>query len=261
MARPVVALLTDFGLHDHYVGTMKGVVLSVCPEAALVDITHDISPQDLTVAALELAAAYPYFPPGTVFLVVVDPGVGSSRRAIAAEAGGYYFVGPDNGVFSVVFRQSPPGLVVELKERKYARSTISCTFEGRDRFAPAAGWIARQTSLSAFGPLVVDYTTLPIPQPTIAERKIRGEVTRIDRFGNLMTNITSEMLESLAIPIVVSIADRQNIPFVRTYAEAGAGELCALVGSSGHVEIALNGSNASERLRAGRGTPVVVSTL
>src|ERR1051325_9570209 len=151
MARPVIALLTDFGTKDHYAGTMKGVALGICPDAALVDISHDLPPHDLVGAALEPAAAYKYFPVGTICLVVVDPGVGSTRRGIAAEAGDYKFVAPDNGVLSTVFEETPARRVVELTERRYARPTVSRTFEGRDRFAPAAAWLAKGAELAAFG--------------------------------------------------------------------------------------------------------------
>src|SRR5437763_4207276 len=138
MSRAVIALLTDFGTRDHYAGTMKGVALGICPDVTFVDITHDIPAHDVLAGALELAACYRFFPPGTIFLVVVDPGVGSSRRGIAGEAGEYKFVGPDNGVLGAVFDETPPRQVVELTERRYARATVSRTFEGRDRFAPAA---------------------------------------------------------------------------------------------------------------------------
>src|SRR5438045_6291924 len=138
MARPVLALLTDFGTRDHYAGAMKAVALGICPDATLVDITHEVPPHDVVAGALELAACYRYFPAATVFLVVVDPGVGSARRGIAADTGDYRFVAPDNGVLSAVFADAPPKRVVELTERKYARPTVSRTFEGRDRFAPAA---------------------------------------------------------------------------------------------------------------------------
>src|SRR5262249_25133317 len=143
MGRPVIALLTDFGSRDHYAGTMKGVVLGICPDVTIVDITHDLAPHDVLAGALELAASYRYFPSGTIFLVVVDPGVGSTRRGIAAEAGEYRFVAPDNGVLTVALDETPPKRVVELTERRYARATVSRTFEGRDRFAPAAAWLAK----------------------------------------------------------------------------------------------------------------------
>jgi len=151
MARPVIAFLTDFGTKDHYAGTVRGVVLGICPEAACVDITHEIPPHDVMAGALELAAAYKFFPSGTVFVVVVDPGVGSTRRPIAAEAGGYRFVAPDNGVLTLVFRETAPKRVVELTERRYARPTVSRTFEGRDRFGPAAAWLAKEDQAAAFG--------------------------------------------------------------------------------------------------------------
>ena len=149
--RPVIALLSDFGARDHYAGTMKGVILGICPEATLVDITHDVAAHDVLEGALQLAASYRYFPAGTVFLAVVDPGVGSARRGIAAEAGDYRFVAPDNGVLTEVLRETPPRRVVELSERRYARPTVTRTFEGRDRFAPAAAWLAKGTQLAALG--------------------------------------------------------------------------------------------------------------
>lgn len=261
MARPVVALLTDFGLRDHYVGAMKGVVLSVCPDASLVDITHDIPPQDVMAGSLELAAAFEYFPPATVFLAVVDPGVGSSRRAIAAEASGYFFVAPDNGVLSAVFRACAPSMVVELRNARYARSTISRTFEGRDRFAPAAGWIARRTALPELGPAVTDHVALTFPAADVTPSAVRGEVTRVDRFGNLISNIRAELLAHLPRPLVVDAAGACGVRVVQTYADVTAGEVCALVGSSGYLEIAVSGGDASRTLAAGRGTAVVVKGL
>src|SRR5947208_1579280 len=149
MARPVIALLTDFGTRDHYAGTMKGVALGICPDATLVDISHEVPPHDVVAGALELAACYRYFPPATVFLVVVDPGVGSARRGIAADAGDYKFVAPDNGLLTSVLDEHPAKKVVELTERKYARPTVSRTFEGRDRFAPAAAWLAKGIDVAA----------------------------------------------------------------------------------------------------------------
>src|SRR5215212_7173422 len=163
MTRPVIALLTDFGTRDHYVGAMKGVALGICPDAALVDITHDVPPHDVRTAALELAASYKYFPQGTIFLVVVDPGVGSSRRGIAADTGDYRFVAPDNGVLTAVLQESPAKRVFELTERRYARPTVSKTFEGRDRFAPAAAWLAKGIQLSALGRTVTTYQQLALP--------------------------------------------------------------------------------------------------
>lgn len=261
MARPVVALLSDFGVRDHYAGTMKGVVLSVCPDASLIDIVHEIPPHDVLAGALELAACYRYFPPGTVFLVVVDPGVGSSRRGIAAEAGAFRFVAPDNGVLTAVFRETPPAHVVELTNPEFARPSISRTFEGRDRFAPAAGWIASGVSLAAFGAEVSDYQRLTIPEPTISDTEIGGEIVRIDRFGNLISNIDSRafgrLISSGSVAIVVN--GREISRLVSTYAEGAAAEPCALLSSTDHLEIAVNGGNAAKMLDAGRGARVIVA--
>jgi S-adenosylmethionine hydrolase len=256
MARPLIALLTDFGLRDHYVGTMKGVALGICPEASLVDISHDVAPQDVLGAALELVDAYRYFPAGTIFLVVVDPGVGSTRRAIAVEAGEYRFVAPDNGVLSAVLDQVRPEGVVELTEAKYARSSISKTFEGRDRFAPAAAWLATGLQIQALGRPVPSFVRLNLPQPRTTEAGIDGEVLRVDRFGNLITNIDRVTLGSLMGPIAVRIGSHVIAQMVSTYAGATPGALCALVGSSDRLEIAVSGGSAAETLGIGRGAVV-----
>src|ERR671934_594497 len=180
MARPVIALLSDFGTRDHYAGTMKGVALSVCPDATLVDISHDIPPHDVLAGALELAASYKYFPAGTIFLVVVDPGVGSARHGIAAEAGGYRFVAPDNGVLTLVFKETASRRVIELTERRYARPTVSRTFEGRDRFAPAAAWLAKGIELSALGRPAGAIHRIDLPPPHTTADGLTGEVLRVD---------------------------------------------------------------------------------
>jgi S-adenosylmethionine hydrolase len=258
--RPVVALLSDFGTQDHYAGTMKAVVLSVCPEVTLVDIGHEIAPHDVLGGALELAACYRFFPVGTVFLVVVDPGVGSSRRGLAADTGDYRFVAPDNGVLTGVFRATPPKRVVELTQRKFARATVSRTFEGRDRFAPAAGWLAKGTALASFGRSITDYQLLDIPTPVVEDGQIKGEVLSVDRFGNLISNIDRATFERLsnAGGITVRVGVHDVVRIVATYAEAPPDALCALFGSTDHLEIAVNGGNAAERLGVGRGTPVSV---
>lgn len=263
MPRPVVALLTDFGTRDHYAGTMKGVVLGLCPDLTFVDISHDIDPHDVLAGALELAASYKYFPAGTIFLVVVDPGVGSARRPLAADAGGYRFVAPDNGVLSLVFRESAPTRVVELTERKYARPTVSRTFEGRDRFAPAAGWLARGIELVALGRTLTAWTTLDVPEPAATDSHIVAEVLRVDRFGNLITNLDRRTFERFAGGGAIEItAGTQAVDkVVATYAEATAGSVCALFGSSDHLEVAVNGGSAAERLQLARGARVTVVRL
>jgi S-adenosylmethionine hydrolase len=258
MARPIVAVLTDFGTQDHYAGTMKGVVLGLCGDATIVDITHDVPPHDVLMASLELAACYKYFPAGTIFLVVVDPGVGSARRGLVAEVGDYRFVAPDNGVLTAVFRDHKPKRVVELTERRYARPTVSRTFEGRDRFAPAAGWLARGTEPTAMGRPVATWQTVDVPEPRVAESTLEGEVVRVDRFGNLVSNIERRVFEQFRHDADIRIAvDGQTVDrLVATYSEAPAGAVCALFGSSDHLELAVNGGSAAKVLRLGRGAPV-----
>jgi S-adenosyl-L-methionine hydrolase (adenosine-forming) len=260
MGRPVVALLTDFGTRDHYAGTLKGVVLSVCAEATVVDIGHDIPAHDVLGGALELAACYRYFPAGTIFLVVVDPGVGSARRGIAADIGDYRFVAPDNGVLSAVFRESPPKKVIELTERKYARPTVSRTFEGRDRFAPAAGFLARGIALASMGKSIKDYQTIELPKPTAADGVLSGAVVRVDRFGNLITNIDRRTFEQFANggSIEVVLGGKDIPRMVATYADAQAGQLCALFGSTDHLEVAVNAGDAAATLQLARGAEAKV---
>src|SRR5215510_11062514 len=261
MARPVIALLTDFGSRDHYAGTMKGVALGICPDATLIDITHDLPPHDVLAGALELAACYRYFPSNTIFLVVVDPGVGSARRGIAAEAGDYRFVAPDNGGLTVVFDEMPPKRIVELTERRYARATVSRTFEGRDRFAPAAAWLAKGVELSALGRPAGAVQRLDVPSPQVTDEQITGQVLRVDRFGNLVTNIDRKTFDRIVAAegvgtLEIRIGSHQVGKMVSTYADAAPGDVCALFGSSEHLEIAANGSSAAARLDLSRGAPV-----
>jgi S-adenosyl-L-methionine hydrolase (adenosine-forming) len=260
MAKPVIALLTDFGTRDHYAGTMKAVILGICPDVTLVDITHDIPPHDMMTATLELAASYKYFPVGTIFLVVIDPGVGSARRGIAVDTGDYRFVAPDNGVLTAALRDTPPKRSVELTERRYARPTVSRTFEGRDRFAPAAAWLAKGVDLSTLGRSAGAIQQLPIPSPEIDGDVLAGEVLRVDRFGNLVTNIDRKLFDKFtyANGIEVSAAAHLIGRVVGTYAEAAPGEVCALFGSSDHLEIAVNAGSASDQLGLTRGAAVTV---
>lgn len=239
---------------------MRAVALGICPDATLVDITHEIGPQDVLGGALELAAAYKYFPAGTIFLCVVDPGVGSKRRGIAAGAGGYCFVAPDNGLLTTVFRETPPERVVELTNREYARPRISATFEGRDRFAPAAAWLATGVPLDALGTQLTAWETLDIPEPSVAGDELVAVVLRVDRFGNLVTNVDRRTFDAFADAKDVQIAagGHRIGSVVRTYAEVEDGSLCALFGSSDHLEIAVNGGSAADRLQGTRGMAISV---
>jgi S-adenosylmethionine hydrolase len=256
--RPVIALLTDFGTQDHYAGTIRGVILGICPDATLVDITHDIAPHDVMAGALELAAAYKYFPTGTIFVAVVDPGVGSARRGVAADTGDYRFVAPDNGVLTQVLRESPAKKIVELTERRYARPTVSRTFEGRDRFAPAAAWLAKGTHLAALGRPVADIQRLDIPLPEADADGVRGVVMRVDRFGNLVTNIDRKAVERLGSVITIDAAGSRIDRLVATYAELPAAGVGALFGSTDHLELAASSASAADRLHLSRGAVVTV---
>jgi hypothetical protein len=258
--RPVLALLTDFGTRDHYAGTMKGVALGICPDAAIVDITHDVPPHDVLAGALELAASYKYFPAGTIFVVVIDPGVGSARRGLAVDTGDYRFVAPDNGVLTAVLRETPARKIVELTERRYARPTVSRTFEGRDRFAPAAAWLAKGIQLSALGRPLQQIQLLDIPVAEALADEIRGTVLRVDRFGNLVTNIDRKTVERFAQPgaLVIEAGAHRVDRLVATYAELPTAGVGALFGSTDHLELAAPSASAAERLSLARGASVVI---
>ena len=258
--RPVIALLTDFGSSDHYAGTMKGVMLEICGEATLVDITHDVPPQDILGGALELAASYSYFPPGTIFLVVVDPGVGSARRGIAVGAGGYRFVAPDNGLVSLVIGDGPAE-AFEITNPQYALHPISRTFEGRDRFAPAAAWLAAGAEIASCGARIEDIVRIALPEAREMDSAVEGEVVHVDRFGNLVTNISAGALDRFAdgAALEVTVAGRSKMSVASTYAEIGRGSVGALIGSTGHLELSVGGGSAASALGCGRGTAVRVA--
>jgi hypothetical protein len=242
---------------------MKGVALDICPDLTFVDITHEIAPHDTLGGALELEASYKYFPPGTIFLVVIDPGVGSVRRAIAAEAGPYRFVAPDNGVLTQALDELSPPRVVELTERRYARPTVSRTFEGRDRFAPAAAWLARGIELGELGPPLTSWRRLQVPVPTTADGRVNGQVLRVDRFGNLVSNLDRRTFDLFTRGgrAGVVVASHMVVPVVMTYADAAPGSVCALFGSSEHLEIAVSGGSAAEQLGLARGAEIALSRI
>lgn len=258
--KPIVAFLTDFGTRDHYAGVMKGVVLSIAPDVTVVDVTHDLPPHDVVAASYELAATYKYFPAGTIFVTVVDPGVGSSRRGIAIEAGDWKFVAPDNGVLTMVIRETGAKKAVELTERRYARPTISRTFEGRDRFAPAAAWLAKGINITALGRPAHDLVQLDLPTLEETRESIAGAVVRVDRFGNAITNIDRKAFERLAAgrAVVIEAAGKPVDRLVATYAEIPQGEVCALFGSTDHLEFASQAASAAELRNLQFGTPVAV---
>jgi S-adenosylmethionine hydrolase len=259
MAKPLIAFVSDFGTRDHYAGVMKGVVLSINPEATIVDVSHDLPAHDIPFAAHELAATYRYYPAGTIFLIVVDPGVGSSRRGLAVEAGDWKFVAPDNGVLTAVLQETPARKVVELTERRYARPTVSRTFEGRDRFAPAAAWLSKGIQLTALGRAISDFVLLDLPKPRLDGSVLHGVVIRIDHFGNVVTNLDRRSCERLADGggvLRLTVGDHAIGRIVSTYSEIGTDEIGALFGSTDQLECASNAARAADRLGVAVGAPV-----
>ncbi len=253
-----ITLLTDFGGSDPYVAVLKGVMIRIAPAATLIDITHGIAPQDVAAAAFCLGQAWRHFPPGTVHLAVVDPGVGGERRAIALEEGGSFFVGPDNGVFSAILTQAKGAAAVALTNRACWRTpTPSPTFHGRDVFAPAAAWIATGLPLSRLGDPVDPASLVRLAEPawTAEEDVLTGSIQYMDGFGNLVTTIPGE---AVAGGTWLVVWGKQAIPLGKTYGAVPAGGLLALTGSHGFVEIAASGGSARDFLRADRGMPVVL---
>jgi S-adenosylmethionine hydrolase len=262
----VITLLSDFGTHDGYVGAMKGSILSIAPTATIVDISHDVPPQDVRFGAFTLLTSTDTFPPGTVHVAVVDPGVGGARRALAIHTGGSYFVGPDNGLLSWAIAERVDVAVdagqlalpldvraVSLEVPEFWRPTVSSTFHGRDIFGPVAAHLSRGERLERMGTRVSTIAALPFPAVTERDGEIVGEVLVVDRFGNCITNIRGERLVGNE---QVEIAGRIISGLSANY-ESGA-EIIALIGSSGLVEIGVPSGNAAERLGVGTGARVVL---
>jgi len=262
----VITLLTDFGTSDAYAGIMKGAILSVDPLAVIVDLTHDIAPQDIAGAAYCIDSAYRYFPTGSIHLVVVDPGVGSHRAIIAVSAGGHVFLAPDNGVLSRILSSGQPNTITVVENDTYFRRPVSQTFHGRDIFAPVAGHLNKGLPVGCLGPEVTaaKLIHLDLPKPHVSKnREIQGQVIRIDRFGNLITNIDHQLIKKT----FDTVDERDLDLFIGThhvsglsacYRETGARSLLALVGSTGFVEISVSCGSASELLGVGQGTIVLI---
>jgi S-adenosylmethionine hydrolase len=247
LARPVIGLLTDFGLEDHYVGVMKAVIAGITPDALVIDISHAVPPQSILAAQRLLRASVPYFPSGSVLLAVVDPGVGSDRRPMALRSGGHTFVGPDNGLFTPWL---PGDWAVELTVPEYCLPDVSATFHGRDVFAPAAAHLAAGVPIDHLGPPLTDGVRLEPPAPKRRQDgTIVGEVTHVDRFGNLVTNISAMRGGRVRFR-------KHDLPVRTTYASAEPGHLLALIGSEGELEIAIRDGSAAARLDAKTGEQV-----
>lgn len=256
-----IALLTDFGSSDWFVGSMKGVILDINPEATIVDISHHIPPGDIHAAAFSLLACYKSFPKGTIFIVVVDPTVGSSRKAIVAETENYLFVGPDNGVFSFVLKENERNMVFKIEKNSYFKKPVSKTFHGRDIFAPVGAFLSKGVIPSEIGRQKKRWVSIDWPGVEVTEGNIKGAVIYIDHFGNAFTNITEESLKIInRKEFFVTIKGKKSIPVCQYYNEAGKGKVCALINSAGYLEIAVNGGSAARRYNLAIGTTISVTS-
>ncbi len=254
---PIITLTTDFGLTDGYVAAMKGVIVGLAPQATLIDVSHQIAPQNVRAAAWVLQTILPYFPPGTVHMVVVDPGVGSARRPMAAASGDRYFVGPDNGVFTYALSAGEPAVCIHLDNPAYWLPAVSHTFHGRDIFSPVAAHLANGVPLAALGAPFSDPVRFDAPPPRrLPDGSLRGQIIHVDHFGNLISNIPGAWLAGRRWS--VHLASQRLMGPSLSYAAAAPGQLLALVSSGGTLEIALRDGNAAERLGAAADEPIVV---
>jgi S-adenosylmethionine hydrolase len=260
----IITLTTDFGLTEHYVGAMKGVIYNINPTAQLVDITNAVQSFDVLDGALALAQAYHYFPKDTVHIVVVDPGVGGARRPILATVGQYFFVAPDNGVLSLVYEREERVSVRHITSEHYFHQPVSNTFHGRDVFAPVAAYLSKGVETAKFGDEISDYVRFVAPKPkAIAVNAWKGIVLKTDKFGNLITNITPkdipQIFDGSAHAFKITVGKAEISTLRSNYSEGATGELFAIVGSTGYLEICANKGAASRMAGADRGSEVSIS--
>jgi S-adenosyl-L-methionine hydrolase (adenosine-forming) len=259
----IVTFTTDFGLDDPFVGIMHGVVLNINPQAIIVNVCHAVALYNILDGAWTIDQAYRFFPPRTVHVVVVDPGVGSERRPIVVETDNYVFVAPDNGVLSLVEAREQKFLVRHVMAERYFLQPVSRTFHGRDIFAPVAAWLSKGIAPAEFGPEISDYVRLKLPQVThLGDNRLRGEVMKIDQFGNLITNISERDAPAVfacQVPNVqILIVGLPVTRLCKSYSEGEKDEVFGIVGSSGYLEIAAKQTSAAEKLAADVGTPVEI---
>ena len=258
---PIITLTTDFGAGSPYVATMKGVILTINPAATIVDISHAVPAQDIDRGALVLEDTTPWFPADTIHVAVVDPGVGTQRSILYARIGPQQYIAPDNGLLGRLMARTRPSLVLRLTEKEYWLAEVSHTFHGRDIMAPVAARLSLGLDPRRLGPAAGQLDRLDMPLPQVVEEKIRGEVVAIDSFGNLITNISYDLLAGRPTDnracIVCGIYETFGI--YHTYGEQAPGMLVALIGSAGRLELAIVHDNAAARLGVSVGTPVVVA--
>lgn len=256
MKQPIITLLTDFGTKDPFVGVMKGVILSICPNSRLVDLSHEVPSQSVLTGAFLLRSSIDYFPKGTVHLAVVDPGVGSARKAVALKSKGHFFVGPDNGLFPAALKEWGIEQAVELTQKKFQLAHPSTTFHGRDIFAPAAAYLAKGVPMNKLGVKQNNWIWREIPKPYQTAQGWTGQVLWVDHFGNLITN-----LEAKHVPKTfrLKIGKAVILNLATHYAQVKKGTVVALVGSSGNLEVSVNGGNAAQKLGVGIGASVILA--
>jgi S-adenosylmethionine hydrolase len=262
LTNPIITLTTDYGTNDHLVGVVKGAILKINPDAQIIDITHHVAPFDLLEGALAISSAYSYFPPRTIHVVVVDPGVGTERRPLLVSGQNQYFLAPDNGVLSGIYEKENPVIVRNITSEHYFAQPVSKTFHGRDVFAPVAAWLSKSWQPGSMGEEISDFKRFAMPKPKEADGTLKGVVLKVDAFGNLVTNFRAEDLapESLEKGSVkLQVGTHAVTRLVPTFANGNAGEVIAYVGSSGYLEIAVNKGSASKTLGIGRGTAVVLT--
>jgi S-adenosylmethionine hydrolase len=262
--RPIITLTTDFGLSDHFVGTVKGVILAIVPEVEIVDISHSVQAFDVLDGALTIAQSYSYFPTGTVHLVVVDPGVGTARRPILVTSDRHHFVAPDNGVLSLVYGREERLHIRHVTAEHYYLQPVSNTFHARDIFAPVTAWLAKGVDPEKFGDEISDYVRFNAPKPKPVDgNTLRGVVLKVDRFGNLITNITPQdapmLFASEPGAFKILVGKHEVTEIHSNYSEGAPGEVFGILGSMGYLEIAADRGSAAKIIGSGKGSEVTIS--
>ncbi|MEX5218645.1 MAG: SAM-dependent chlorinase/fluorinase [Nitrospira sp.] len=260
-ALSVMTLLTDFGTRDYFVASMKGVILNINPQARIADLSHEVAPHDIAGAAYLLKSCYRYFPDGTVHVAVVDPGVGSNRRPLLISTSRYFFIGPDNGLFTYVCDEETGVEIRQIENRQYRLDSQGSTFDGRDLFAPAAAWLTKGQAVSSFGRLLTTYERIPTAAPGWDRQVMAGQIMHVDHFGNLISNLTSfELKEVRGVTKRAASSLRlggQTIEgLVSSYSDGDSGVPQALINSNGQIEVFVREGNAAELLGIGRGARI-----
>lgn len=260
----LITLLTDFGDRDYFVASMKGVILNINPRATIIDLSHHVPPHSVESAAYLLKSCYRYFPEGTVHVAVVDPGVGTRRHSLVVKTARYYFLGPDNGLFSYIFDEEDEVEVREVENQQYRLESVGHTFDGRDLFAPAAAWLTTNQPFESFGRRTEEWVVFPIAEPKRGAKGLVGEVVYVDHFGNLITNLTFNHVDAVRNTAsmdgpALQIAGYKVNGLVVSYAEGSKVEPSALINSNGAIEVFIKEGNAAQRLRVGCGAEIILS--